>query len=245
MDVLDRLRLKDPSQPSNKAQKPLDKNGSVKAPAGLPAKRRPEPNRLWVLVGTVMVLGSAVATFVLVDGMQTTTSVLSAAADIREGDVFTVDNVQVLEVPPELSARALSARVVSDRPELLLGSRAPYDLPRGAILYDDLVAGIDKSATDFAIVGASLSPGQYPTSQMLVGDRVSLVRVGGAADAGRGGKFGEATIVEVQQLSGGSLLLSMEVTEVLVADLSQSLARGEVRLALIDYVLDGENERSE
>ncbi len=243
MDILDRLRPV-PSQAKASSKDSAATNGHTRLPAGLPPRRRPEPNRLWVLVGIAIVLASGVVTFILVEGMQTTTPVLAASADIREGDIFTTDNVEVLSVPPDLSTRALSARIVSDRPELLLGTRAPYNLPRGAILYEDLVGEIDDAGNDLAIVGAALGPGQFPTFEMFVGDRLSLVRVGSQAAAGRGGKFGEATIVAIERLSGNSLLISMEVTEVLVADLSQSLSQGAVRLALIDHSSGEESEEA-
>ena len=141
---------------------------------------------------------------------------------------------------------------------LLAGKRAAVTIPAGSLLTLADVAGSAPIAAGEAVVGMALKDGEYPSAGVESGDQVMIVQSASpgapatatATDTGSGSGSqdggGSATGVLVPQATvfdvgppsanssdGASLLVSVEVSRTLAAEVSTAASAGEVSLVLL------------
>jgi len=141
---------------------------------------------------------------------------------------------------------------------LLAGKRAAVTIPAGSLLTLADVAGSAPIAAGEAVVGMALKDGEYPSAGVESGDQVMIVQSASpgapatatATDTGSGSGSqdggGSATGVLVPQATvfdvgppsanssnGASLLVSVEVSTTLAAEVSTAASAGEVSLVLL------------
>ncbi len=141
---------------------------------------------------------------------------------------------------------------------LLAGKRAAVTIPAGSLLTLADVAGSAPIAAGEAVVGMALKDGEYPSAGVESGDQVMIVQSASpgapatatATDSGSGSGSqdggGSATGVLVPQATvfdvgppsanssdGASLLVSVEVSRTLAAEVSTAASAGEVSLVLL------------
>lgn len=140
-----------------------------------PPKRRVRVPELAVgmLVVVLFALGGVVWYLRSVDRTPT----LALASAVERGEVIGVDDLRVVYVTSDDPVAGLRP-TESDR---LVGMVALVDLAPGVIVTDDLVAEGARVGPDEGVVGLPVDPGQYPAFDLAPGDRVDVVRIGGAA----------------------------------------------------------------
>ena len=143
---------------------------------------------------------------------------------------------------------------------LLAGKRAAVTIPAGSLLTLADVAGSAPIAAGEAVVGMALKDGEYPSAGVESGDQVMIVQSASpgapatatATDSGSGSGSGpqdgggsatgvlvpQATVFDVGPPSanssdGASLLVSVEVSRTLAAEVSTAASAGEVSLVLL------------
>jgi hypothetical protein len=139
---------------------------------------------------------------------------------------------------------------------LIAGKRAAVTIPAGSLLTLADVAGSAPIAAGEAVVGMALKDGEYPSAGVESGDQVMIVQSASpgapatATDTGSGSGSqdggGSATGVLVPQATvfdvgppsanssdGASLLVSVEVSTTLAAEVSTAASAGEVSLVLL------------
>ena len=143
---------------------------------------------------------------------------------------------------------------------LLAGKRAAVTIPAGSLLTLADVAGSAPIAAGEAVVGMALKDGEYPSAGVESGDQVMIVQSASpgapatatATDSGSGSGSGpqdgggsatgvlvpQATVFDVGPPSanssdGASLLVSVEVSTTLAAEVSTAASAGEVSLVLL------------
>ena len=143
---------------------------------------------------------------------------------------------------------------------LLAGKRAAVTIPAGSLLTLADVAGSAPIAAGEAVVGMALKDGEYPSAGVESGDQVMIVQSASpgapatatATDTGSGSGSGsqdgggsatgvlvpQATVFDVgppsaNSSNGASLLVSVEVSTTLAAEVSTAASAGEVSLVLL------------
>jgi len=206
------------------------------APVGLSAGGTPQRRRQlpWAVFGILLVACSILGFALWTLNQAERTPVLVAARDIDAGQVIERADVTTVSVGADAGVRLLTA----DEGGLVIGEVARGPIPAGTPLSPLLVAESDAVPAGSAIVGASLEPGEYPTSSLRSGDRVELVRVISATTVGneRLEVLGTAKIWTVEQLlTGGApqLFISLEVNADDAAVVANTISQNRLRLVLI------------
>jgi hypothetical protein len=163
------------------------------------------------------------------------TPTLALASAVERGEVIGVDDLRVVYVASDEPVAGLRP-AESDR---LVGMVALVDLAPGVIVTDDLVAAGARVGPDEGVVGLPVDPGQYPAFDLAPGDKVDVVRIGGAATPGDEDGPVEAVVVRsvevvaVADLAGGERkLVSVLAAEDDAATIA-SLDSASVRLVLV------------
>jgi len=198
---------------------------------GTPQRRKQLP---WAVFGILLVACSILGFAYWTLTQAERTPVLVAASDIQAGQIITRQMVTTVAVGADSGVRLLTA----DEGGLVIGNVARGPIPVGTPLSPLLVAETDAVPAGSAIVGASLGPGEYPTSALRAGDRVELVKVTPAStiDNERLEVLGVAKIWTVEQLvTGGEpkLFISLEVDADDSATVTNAISQDRLRLVLI------------
>lgn len=163
------------------------------------------------------------------------TPVLVAGTAIDAGDTIERSDLVVVSVGADAGLELLE----SGREELVVGRVARGPIPAGTPLSTALVvSATDAVPAGWAVVGAALEPGEYPSSSIQAGDRVLLVRTAPTPSAADGGvtEIGEAVIWTVEPFpnSGrGELFVSLLVRQVEAPEVSNVAAEARLRLLLL------------
>ncbi len=202
------------------------------------APRRRSPNRLWLVAGATLTLLSALGASTLYATATSRVEVIAAAADIELGDPLNADDLVVVEVLPETAATALTLADYLEAPDRYLGRELARSLEAGAILQREALF-VEVVEDPYVVIGADLSPGQYPMPGLTPGDRVSVIVLATTDDRDelRAEEFTHADVVDVATLKSvgdADIFISLEVRQSEAPAVSAALAQERVRLALID-----------
>lgn len=187
------------------------------------------------LVAGVLLTAGAALGFVLFNAASVQrTPVFALANDIDRGHVLAVDDLRVVHVGTDDVLMLTPA----DRSELLVGRAAVVALPAGTLVTADLLAEGRTLVPGAGVVGLALSPGQYPTPRLAIGDLVNVLEV---SDGDRL-LVEAAEVVEVEPVgTQGQRFISVLAGEEQAATVAAAAAAGEVRLVLI--ARDGDDPR--
>ena len=127
----------------------------------------------WLITGVLLIAGSALAFGVLAQGLADRRPVVVLARPLPRGTVINAADLAVAQVAADAGVALLPA--VESRQ--LIGGMLLTSLPAGSPLTPELLgpAGLPAGG-DMQTVGLALEPGEYPTSSLAPGDRVSVVR---------------------------------------------------------------------
>lgn len=204
-------------------------------------KRR--QNTPWIIGGIALVLLSGLAAASLAsadDPIVQRTPALIAARSIAEGRVITTDDLQVVEIeglPRE--AQIMDPATLDD----VLGRIAAGPIGSGSFIHPDqfIIGGLGQEPT--VVVGAALTPDEYPLQDLRQGDLVRLIEVRiEASDAEDdeapvridGRELAVAEIVAVRPTQNDGLHFSLRIGESSANVVVDRISRGRLSIALID-----------
>jgi len=196
---------------------------------GTPERRKQLP---WAILGVLLVSGSILAFALWSQKQGERVPVLVAANDIDAGAVIERDDLRLVSIGSDPGVRLLGA----SQQDLVLGQVARGPIPQGTPLSELLIAETDALPGGQAVVGAPLSPGEYPTSALRAGDVVEMVRVAPRTGDEAVEVVGTATVWTVEDLFSGSeprLFVSLLVDQELSASVANAVSRDEFRLVLV------------
>lgn len=188
----------------------------------------------WILLGVLLVSGSALAFAVLADGGGGKTAVLALATGISAGEPLTDEALASTEVEAPDSVNLVPA---SQRAELV-GRIAVADLPAGTLVIEALFAGSSRLAPGQALVGVRLDPSAMPVSRLRTGDAVMVVRTPPPADTAEPAPpvvwaATVFTLAPVSSPSGDFTVVSLTVDALDAPAISAAAALDRVRLVLV------------
>lgn len=195
-----------------------------------PPKLRRRPGLIAASIAAVC-LGALISVWAYTSSTETR-SVLAVRETVHRGEVISAaDLVTVnISVDPALSP------VLATQAEQVVGSRAVYDLPAGAVVTTGSVADVVVPRAGKSMVGVSLSPAMMPAAELRPGDRVRVVTTPGAQ-----GEItpeepttlaGDVVAVQVSPDGTGATIVNLEVDEGDAARLAAYAATGKVAIVL-------------
>ncbi len=216
----------------SKAERVKRDTGPVGVSAGgTPQRRKQMP---WAVLGVLLVSASILGFFVWSQQQAERTPVLVAANDIDAGAMIERSDLRVVSIGSDPGVVLLA----QGQQDLVVGQIARGPIPAGTPLSRLLVVETDAVPVGMAVVGAPLSPGEYPTSALRAGDQVEMVTVvarSGAADQAIE-VIGVATVWTIEDLlSGGEprLFISLLVEEHQSAVVANAVSQDQLRLVLV------------
>lgn len=201
-------------------------------PGGGTAKHRQLP---WVALGVLLVVMSMLGFALWSIQQAARTPVLVAGNAIAAGETIQRADLVVVSVGADSGLQLLR----SGQEEVVVGRVARGPIPAGTPLSQALVVSASEAVpVGWAVVGAALEPGEYPTSSIRAGDRVLLVRTTSSAliDEQAVTEIGEAVLWTVEPFpnSGrGELFVSLLVRETEAAEVANVAAEARLRLLLL------------
>ena len=179
-------------------------------------------------VGLLLVAATALA-FVLYNAASVQrTPVLALADDVTRGQTLVAEDLRVVHIGSDDTL----ALTPADAAEALVGRAAVSDLPAGSLVVDEQFATGATLTPGGGVVGLALSPGEYPSPRLGVGDLVNVVSV---AEEQSGVLLVEAAeVVGIEPVgTQGQQFISLLAGEAVAGEVATAAARGEVRLVLI------------
>jgi hypothetical protein len=175
---------------------------------------------VWLTAGTA--LGFVLFHAASIERME----VLALADDIDRGQVLAVEDLQVVHVGTD-DALAFTP---ADRSELLVGMAAVVALPAGTLVTVEQLAAGRTLVPGAGVVGLALSPGEFPTPRLGIGDLVNVVEVSDGLEV----LIEAAEVVEVEPVgTQGQRFISVLAGEEAASRVAAAAAAGEVRLVLV------------
>ncbi|MEZ5408577.1 MAG: hypothetical protein R2761_11160 [Acidimicrobiales bacterium] len=199
-----------------------------------PARTRRLP---WIALGLLLTAGAVIAFALFTITQSSRTLAWVTATDVAAGATIERADLELVAVGADDGVRL----VTRGQEDVILGSVARGPIPAGTLLSPALVVPPGQSVpTGFAVVGARLEPGQFPSNTLAAGDTVQLLATvpaaGPQASLDEAGDLGPATVWAVDTATGsstGSLFVSLLVP----ADQSRLVANAaeldRLRLALV------------
>ena len=154
--------------------------------------------------------------------------VVALAEAVVRGQILTVEDLQVVHVGTDDQLAVTPAEDATT----LVGRAAVTDLPAGTLVVAEQLAAGATLVEGAGVVGLALSPGQYPTPRLRIGDLVNVLAV---ADHDGGRLLVEAAeVVGVDPVgTQGQVFVSLQAGEEQAGEVATTAATGEVRLVLV------------
>lgn len=208
-------------------------------PPGIPYARGRDRNTPWIVFGVLLATLGGLGAFLVATNLADRVDVVVAARDINAGEPLAADDLMTVSIAGGDGAQAIAGNRIPE----FVGAVSRSDLAAGAILHPDQLVDAGELVERTVIVGAELTPGQYPLPTLAAGQVVQMVEVTGEAsfdDAGGGGAvLGEATIVAARVLNNpDNLIVSFRMVESLAPLTSERAQQGRLRLVVIDDAED-------
>lgn len=219
-----------PAKTASKKSRPPSGPVGVSA-TGTAQRRKQLP---WAVLGVLLVAG-AILSFAMWSRQQAERiPVLVAANDIDAGATIQREDLKLVSIGSDPGVVLLE----QGQQDLVVGQIALGPIPSGTPLNTLLVVETDAVPEGQAVVGAPLSPGEYPTSALRAGDRVEMVEVVPRSDAGEQvvEVMGIGTVWTIEELAGGAeqrLFISLLVEEEISADVANAISQDQFRLVLV------------
>lgn len=198
---------------------------------GTPQRRKQMP---WAVLGVLLASASVLGFFLWSQQQAERTPVVVAANDIDAGAVIERGDLRMVPIGSDPGVVLLQ----QGQQDLVVGQVARGPIPAGTPLSELLVVETNAIPIGQKVVGATLSPGEYPTSALRAGDQVEMVRVvprSGAEDQAIE-VIGVATVWTIEDLYSGSeprLFISLLVDEAQSATVANAVSQDQFRLVLV------------
>ena len=196
------------SRPS--AEEPADEAVRTPEPPRLPARRNPK----WIALGAIAICLGGLLSYVIYARVASSTSVVIMAHTVYRGATIQQSDLAVARMSGEIVAKSVPAAQLDS----LVGQRAVFDLPEGALVTPGSYAQLAVPAAGRAIVGIRLSTGRAPAGLLTPSATVRLVGLPAAASADTkaddrlGGKTFEGSIVDqTAGADGDSIVVDVDV----------------------------------
>ena len=163
-------------------------------------RRRAGRNDLRIGGGVVVIVLCVLAFATLYSHAGERATVITIARDVPAGHTLTADDLSTTLISTDVAIPVMPA----SKADSVVGRTAATDLVSGSLLTAGQLRDGPRVATDRAVVGAKLQPGQYPTN-LRVGDNVQLVAVpaaGASPDDAKVTDLGRGRVVDL--VTGGT-----------------------------------------
>lgn len=199
--------------------------------AGTPQRRKQMP---WAVLGVLLACSSVLGFFMWSQQQSERTPVLVAATSIDAGEVIERSDLRLVAIGSDPGVVLLEQRQM----DLIVGQVARGPIPEGTPMSELLVVETNAVPERRKVVGALLSPGEYPTSALRAGDQVEMVRVvpRSGADDQAIEVIGVATVWTIEDLYAGAeprLFISLLVEEDQSGTVANAVSLDEFRLVLV------------
>ena len=188
----------------------------------------------WIVLGVLVIAGSALAFGVWSSGLGHRDLVVVAARHIDQGATLTAADFRTARVAFDGRVEAVPAA----RLQSLVGQVAATPVASGAVIHPSQVSDGPVVPEGEAVVGTALPPGAVPTEALRVGDRVQVVEV--SAPNSRDGTPGGRVLVVAQVFSlrelddaSRTVVVSLRVPTAAAAGVADAAAGNRVRLVLL------------
>lgn len=206
---------------------------SLSSPNGAGSLRIAPPGRRiqvpLLLGGLLLAFVSILAFLVIYSGAAARESVLVLANPVGRGQSVVAEDFRRVE----LAADTDIPTVDSEQLASLVGRIAVADLAVGTLASPGLFVERLAVAPGEGVVGLSLSPGEYPTRQLSVGDKVNVVSVG--TEPGQIVASNAEVFDAVDLTTQGTRFISLRLPKRAASEVAEA-AEGKVRLVLVGDV---------
>jgi hypothetical protein len=201
-----------------------------------PSRRRSLP---WLLLGILLVAGSALAFAVTSSRLSSRQPVLALAQDVPAGHVLESGDLSVVNVGADATLGLIPASSESS----VLGRPAAMPLVAGSLLTDAELGGGVTPPFGTAVVGVALKSGQFPP-EIAPGDHVLVVMAGGdGLTVGAAGRAAARTVEPISAMvvgvhaasvdSSAASVVSLQLAEGSAPSVALGSAQGTVSLILV------------
>lgn len=161
-----------------------------------PRQRRPALAALALL----LIVGGALLAGLLAVRMDSRVAVLVAREDITPGTRITEADLATAQV-----ATDSVPTIESDLANQVIGAYATTSIPANTLVEERMLSSDEPVSGDRAIVSVSLNPRLTPSSEVLPGDLVQVVRVAGQSASGKVTALTTALVLTVNEPESGDL----------------------------------------
>ena len=201
-----------------------------------PVRKR---NTAAMIVGLAFVLVAAAMAASVASSFDDSINVLVAAEPIVEGQPVTADNFRTVKIAAGSGdIQAVSPESIPD----LIGLIAAGPIGEGSLVHPDQFA--ETLENERIVIGALLTPNQYPASGLKPGDRVRLISIAArSSDEDRfssGQEVAVGEIIFVHEVRDG-LQVSIRVGESSANVVAQLIAQKRISIGLVDQSVSIDN----
>ena len=175
----------------------------------MPGRRNPK----WIALGVIAICLGGLLSYVIYSRVATETAVVAIAQTVYRGETIEAGDLTTIT----LSGGSVEKAVPAGELQNLVGKRAVFDLPEGAVIPSTAVADVALPAEGRAVVGLKLEAGRAPTSLLLPGSLVRLVALPAPVDAQASDKlvgtvYVAAVVDQAPAADGTSTLVNVDVS---------------------------------
>lgn len=222
---------------TSRPTKQADSSGNGQRSAG-PFRLEAPKRRVRVpqlLIAVFLVAISALVAVVLFSRATAREPVVALAQPVERGQVIGPDDLMVVYMATDDPVVTMPSEAMTG----LVGLTAVANLESGTIVTPAHFVSRSLLDAGEAVVGLSLSPGEYPTPLLAVGDRVDVVvtdRSAADLDSGATGRVlvRSAEVFNIAELgTQGDRFISLRMPDEVTADVAAAAAADRVRLVLV------------
>ena len=182
---------------------------STPDPPRMPGRRNPK----WIALGVIGICLGGLLSYVIYSRVATETAVVAIAQTVYRGETIEAGDLTTIT----LSGGSVQKAVPAGELQNLVGKRAVFDLPEGAVIPSTAVADVVLPAEGRAVVGLKLEAGRAPTSMLLPGSLVRLIALPTPVDAQADDKlvgtvYVAAVVDQAPAADGTSTLVNVDVS---------------------------------
>lgn len=188
-------------------------------PPRIPGRRNPR----WIALGVVALCLGALLSYVIYTRVATDAAVVMMARTVYRGTTIQAADLTIARISGESVAKSVPASNLAS----LVGQRAVFDLPQGAILTPGAIGQVVVPAPGRAVVGLKLAIGRAPAALLVPAAPVRLVALPAAgggqqapADKLAGKSWNGVVLDQAAGPDGASIVINVDVA----ADQAPSIA---------------------
>jgi hypothetical protein len=211
-DIETRPARQRPATSSPRAKKSAAQSRpSTPEPPRIPGRRNPR----WIALGIVALCLGALLSYVIYTRVATETAVVMMARTVYRGTTVQAADLTVARISGESVAHSVPA----SRLTTLVGGKAVFDLPQGAIVTPGAIGDVAVPASGRAVVGVKLATGRAPAALLVPASPVRLVAIpaatsnssGAPADKLAGKTWNGIILDQVPGADGASIVINVDV----------------------------------